>query len=175
MASSPHLYTGIGAATALFLTAAGAGCASVPAGLFALKAKGSTPVSPFIPIVQGGVLAIYGVIIGVILALQMEKESLTEAQGYQNLAAGLSVGLSCLAAGLGMGRFIDRYMEESSVKVDDTQSPTTPNDSVSASSPLIAGPSDGLVITKGMIMVMIFMESIGLYGLIVALFLSHAK
>ena len=174
--STPHLYTGLGAAAALFLTAVGAGCASVPGGIFALKAKERSPALPFVPVVQGGVLAVYGVIIGVILALQMENnKAMTEIQGYKNLAAGVCVGCSCLAAGLGMARFIDRVMMESSPPSTRPLTEATP----SAQQPLIpsttATSSNPLVIDSKMIMVMIFFESIGLYGLVVALFLSYQK
>ena len=66
------------------------------------------------PIGIAGVLAIYGVIIAVLLCgkLQDHKDStdtavamMTVHQGHAHLAAGLAVGLSCLASGWALSSF----------------------------------------------------------------------
>jgi ATP synthase proteolipid subunit len=98
---SAELLTGLGAAASIFFCSTGAAVASAPAGVFALR---SSTYKAFIPIVIAGVLAIYGIIVAVILAgnLKQNGSSMTESDGYKQLAAGLSVGLGCLASGLGM-------------------------------------------------------------------------
>merc|ERR1719345_628145 len=57
-----------------------------------------------IPVVMAGVLGIYGLITAVIINGHIEPFSKYSAySGYAHLSAGLVVGLSALAAGLGIG------------------------------------------------------------------------
>lgn len=87
--ANPDLMTGLGAAFSIFLCSAGSVVASVQAGLFALASSGGG-IMAFCPIIIAGVLSIYGIIIAVILCGQTD---ISEADGYKNLCAGLSVGL----------------------------------------------------------------------------------
>ena len=95
---------------------------------------------------MAGILGIYGVIIAVIAGSQVKglasSNTLTEAQGYQYLGAGLACGLSSLAAGLAIGVAGDAGVR-AYAQTDD--------------------------IFVGMILILIFAEAIGLYGLIVSI------
>lgn len=159
--ANPDLMTALGAALSIFLTAAGSVVASIQAGLFALRSGGRGFWS-FAPIIISGVLAIYGIIIAVLLS---KKEVKTEQEGYQNFAAGLSVGLACLMSGIGMAKFIEKHMEN--------PPRSTRNGQVE---PLISSNGDAVVVmdppTVGFMFVLVFLEAIGLYGLIVALILQ---
>ena len=55
-----------------------------------------------VPVVMAGILGIYGLIVSVLMSLRI-KDDLTFAAGYRLLGAGLSCGLSSLAAGLAIG------------------------------------------------------------------------
>jgi V-type H+-transporting ATPase proteolipid subunit len=97
-----------------------------------------------IPIIMAGILGIYGVIIAVIAGAQIKglNNNMTEAQGYNFLGAGLACGLSSLAAGLAIGVAGDAGVR-AYAQTDD--------------------------IFVGMILILIFAEAIGLYGLIVSI------
>jgi V-type H+-transporting ATPase proteolipid subunit len=172
--ANPELMTGLGAAASTFLTAAGACYASVHAGVFALRASVPCWVA-FSPIIISGVLAIYGIIISVILSAKFNNDEtgLTETDGYRYFAAGLSVGLACLASGLGMGKFLEKHTITSSRRVASSDGDQT--------EPLLSTTEDAPNCTYhvsghnmwSFLMVLVFLEAIGLYGLIVALFLSR--
>ena len=163
MTWEPELFTGLGAALAIFLTALGSAIASGHAGIFALKHNNWIY---FVPVVQAGVLSVYRIIIGVLLCFKFEGE-ITASQGYRYFAAGLSVGLGCLASGHGMAVFIRQLNEGKGVAK--VESPA----SGSQTEPLLppAGDCTKDPHVRKLILVMIFLESIGLYGLIVSLFL----
>ena len=93
---------------------------------------------------MAGILGIYGVIIAVIAGAQIKglNNAMTEAQGYNFLGAGLACGLSSLAAGLAIGVAGDAGVR-AYAQTDD--------------------------IFVGMILILIFAEAIGLYGLIVSI------
>ena len=95
-----------------------------------------------IPVVMAGILGIYGLIVAVILSATAAKSSLTMAKGYQLFAAGLSCGLSGLGAGMAIG-----IVGDAAVRA--------------------VGQQDKLYV--GMILILIFAEALGLYGLIVGL------
>jgi len=101
-----------------------------------------------IPVVMAGVLGIYGLIVAVILNGKMDAKTYGLFDGYAHLAAGLSCGLSGLGAGMAIGIVGD--------------SGTRAN-----------GQEKQLFV--GMILILIFAEALGLYGLIVAIVLSQAS
>jgi V-type H+-transporting ATPase proteolipid subunit len=165
MAVDPELLTGLGAIAAMFLTATGSALASSHAGVFALRSNYEGLWKNFVPIMQAGVLAIYGIIVSVILVGQF-KTTMTAVDGYRNLSAGLSVGLTCWASGWGMAKFLKQFNEQSSSPTIQPSQMTEP----------LVGRRAEAVIPKPInfvhfCFVMIFLEAIGLYGLIVALFL----
>ena len=93
---------------------------------------------------MAGILGIYGVIIAVIAGSQVKAkgDTLQEKDGYQYLGAGLACGLSSLAAGLAIGVAGDAGVR-AYAQTDE--------------------------IFVGMILILIFAEAIGLYGLIVSI------
>lgn len=115
-----------------------------------------------IPVVQAGVLAVYGVIIGYLLTKKINADGeLSVVDGYKYLSAGLSVGLACLASGCGMAMYVRKLNEEGYFFVRKGKSEP--------------GKTSGEASKKGcyttFILCLIYLEAIGLYGLIVALFL----
>ncbi|KAI8900113.1 V-ATPase proteolipid subunit C-like domain-containing protein [Globomyces pollinis-pini] len=97
-----------------------------------------------IPVVMAGIIGIYGVVVAVLLSGGLQQE-MTLYAGFISLAAGLSVGLSGLAAGFAIGVVGDAGVRASA------QQPR---------------------LFVGMILILIFAEVLGLYGLIVALILN---
>ncbi|KAJ6636660.1 V-type proton ATPase 16 kDa proteolipid subunit c [Pseudolycoriella hygida] len=98
-----------------------------------------------IPVVMAGIIAIYGLVVAVLIAGRLDvppKYSLYE--GFMHLGAGLAVGFSGLAAGLSIG-----IVGDSGVR----------------------GTAQQPRLFVGMILILIFAEVLGLYGLIVAVFL----
>ena len=91
---------------------------------------------------MAGILGIYGVIIAVIANSQIKQAQFSDQKGYTFLGAGLSCGLSALAAGLAIGVAGDAGVRA-------------------------YAQTDGIFV--GMILILIFAEAIGLYGLIVAI------
>ena len=71
---SGELLNAIGAASAIFLSSAGSAYASAHSGRFALKAHRNLGLKSLVFIVISGVLAIYGLIIGVILVRNFEGD-----------------------------------------------------------------------------------------------------
>merc|ERR1719386_386396 len=96
-----------------------------------------------IPVVMAGVLGIYGLITAVIINSKLaQPETYSAYSGYAHLAAGLTVGMSSLAAGLAIG-----IVGDAGVRAN-AQQPR---------------------LFVGMILILIFAEALGLYGLIVGL------
>ena len=95
-----------------------------------------------IPVVMAGVIGIYGLIIAVIIGSSIDAATYTSFAGFAHLGAGLSVGLSGLAAGIAIGIVGDAGVRATA------QQPR---------------------LFVGMILILIFSEALGLYGLIVAL------
>ena len=98
-----------------------------------------------IPIIMAGILGIYGLIVGVILSKKAKDENLSLRNGFMYMGAGLCCGFSSLASGLAIG-----VAGEAGVKA--------------------YAQTDNVFV--GMILMLIFAEAIGLYGLIVAIIMS---
>jgi len=96
-----------------------------------------------IPVVMAGVLGIYGLITSVIINEKLNTPSSYSAyQGFAHLGAGLTVGMSSLAAGLAIG-----IVGDAGVRANAQQTR----------------------LFVGMILILIFAEALGLYGLIIGL------
>ena len=119
----------------------------------------------FVPIIISGVLAIYGMIIAVLLQGKLTAgETMTKEQGYRYLAAGLAVGFACLSSGLGIAKFLADHLKNSEpVKIEHVGEGSEP----------LMGEGGGMAARSflRLVLVLCFLEAIGLYGLIVALFL----
>ncbi|KAA6414201.1 MAG: V-type proton ATPase proteolipid subunit 2 [Lasallia pustulata] len=101
-----------------------------------------------IPVVMSGIIAVYGLVIAVLISGELNppaKTSYALFNGFMHLAAGLSVGLAGLAAGYAIG-----IVGDMGVRSYMQQSR----------------------IFVGMVLILIFAEVLGLYGLIVALILQ---
>jgi V-type H+-transporting ATPase 16kDa proteolipid subunit len=169
---SPNLFTALGAAAAVFFSSLGGAIGSVPAGMLAVRSHWATNgIKAFFPIIIAGVLAMYGLIVAAILSYKLAPtaESTGELDGHRNLAAGLSVGLACLASGYGMSRFLFSSMAEGI-----TASCVASSDSTTTQ-PLLPSGSRGSNVSHSvswsLVMVMVYLEAIGLYGFVVALLL----
>lgn len=102
-----------------------------------------------IPVVMSGIIAVYALVIAVLIAGDMGPPPSTYSlfTGFMHLASGLSVGLAGLAAGYAIG-----IVGDMGVRCYMQQSR----------------------IFVGMVLILIFGEVLGLYGLIVGLIL-HSK
>jgi len=98
-----------------------------------------------VPIIMAGILGIYGLIVSVILVSKIDDQY-NYMKGYKHLASGLCCGLSSLAAGLAIG-----IVGDAGVRANAQQE----------------------AIFVGMILILIFAEALGLYGLIIAIILSQ--
>ena len=99
-----------------------------------------------IPVVMAGILGIYGLIVAVILVQKINSHDYTFYNGYKHWASGLCCGLSSLAAGMAIG-----IVGDAGVRAN-AQQPK---------------------LFVGVILILIFAEALGLYGLIIALILSQ--
>ena len=99
-----------------------------------------------IPVVMAGILGIYGLIVAVILVQKINSNDYTFFNGSKHLASGLCCGLSSLAAGMAIG-----IVGDAGVRAN-AQQPK---------------------LFVGVILILIFAEALGLYGLIIALILSQ--
>ena len=137
----------MGVASALVFANLGAayGTAKSGVGISSLSVIDSSKVfKALIPIIMSGILGIYGVIVAVIMGGKVKNTSgpLAGRDAFRYLGAGLACGLSALAAGLAIGVAGDAGVRA-------------------------YAQTDGIFV--GMILIMIFAEAIGLYGLIVAI------
>ena len=110
----------------------------------------SKVVKALIPIIMAGILGIYGLIVAVLLNLQIGKggsSGLSAQNGYKYLGAGLCCGLSSLASGLAIGVAGDAGVRA-------------------------YAQTDGIFV--GMIILLIFAEAIGLYGMIISIILMYS-
>ncbi|KAH9012930.1 vacuolar H+ ATP synthase-like protein 16 kDa proteolipid subunit [Lactarius pseudohatsudake] len=102
-----------------------------------------------VPVVMAGIIAIYGLVVSVLISGNLTPH-MPLYTGFVQLGAGLSVGLAGLAAGFAIGIVGDAGVRGTA--------PST------AQQPRFVG----------MILILIFAEVLGLYGLIVALIMNTA-
>lgn len=174
----PYFLTTLGIALSIFLSAMGSAIGSAHGAVYAVNGPS---LLAFVPIVTAGVLAIYGPIIAYLLVVyHLSDANLSEIDGYKNLAAGLSVGLACLASGCGMATFIRQLNEGRCEKAPASAAPVTSSRGEEAE-PLLAAGGEATGGTYGknsfrkIILANVFLEAIGLYGLIIALMLVYKK
>ncbi|GAA5922771.1 hypothetical protein JCM1841_000700 [Sporobolomyces salmonicolor] len=97
-----------------------------------------------VPVVMAGIIAIYGLVVSVLISGDL-KSPMALYTGFIQLGAGLSVGLAGLSAGFAIGIVGDAG---------------------------VRGVAQQSRVFVGMILILIFAEVLGLYGLIVALILN---
>jgi len=142
----------MGATAAMVFSAMGAayGTAKSGTGIAAMAVmRPEAIMKSIIPVVMAGIIAIYGVVVAVLIAGKLEdSKTYTLYMGFVHLGAGLSVGLSGLAAGYAIGIVGDAG---------------------------VRGTAQQPRLFVGMILILIFAEVLGLYGLIVAIYLYAKK
>merc|ERR1712050_810529 len=138
----------LGATSAIVFSALGAayGTAKSGTGIAAMSVmRPELIMKSIIPVVMAGIIAIYGVVVAVLISGQLgEAPKYTLYKGFVHLGAGLAVGLSGLAAGYAIGIVGDAG---------------------------VRGTAQQPRLFVGMILILIFAEVLGLYGLIVAIYL----
>jgi len=149
MSSDAPLYTpffgAMGATAAMVFSALGAayGTAKSGTGIAAMSVmRPELIMKSIIPVVMAGIIAIYGLVVAVLIGSSVSATNYKAAKAYLHLGAGLSVGLSGLAAGFAIGIVGDAG---------------------------VRGTAQQPRLFVGMILILIFAEVLGLYGLIVAL------
>jgi len=142
----------MGATAAMVFSAMGAayGTAKSGTGIAAMAVmRPEAIMKSIIPVVMAGIIAIYGVVVAVLIAGKLEdSKGYSLYMGFVHLGAGLSVGLSGLAAGYAIGIVGDAG---------------------------VRGTAQQPRLFVGMILILIFAEVLGLYGLIVAIYLYAKK
>lgn len=134
----------MGAVAAISFSALGAayGTAKSGTGIAAMSIlRPELIMKSIIPVVMAGIIAIYGLVVAVLISSGITKEY-SLYHSFMHLGAGLSVGLSGLAAGFAIGIVGDAG---------------------------VRGTAQQPRLFVGMILILIFAEVLGLYGLIVAL------
>jgi len=139
----------MGAASAMVFSALGAayGTAKSGTGIAAMSVmRPELIMKSIIPVVMAGIIAIYGLVVAALIANNIKApKDYPLFTGFIHLGAGLSVGLSGLAAGFAIGVVGDAG---------------------------VRGTAQQPRLFVGMILILIFAEVLGLYGLIVALVLT---
>ncbi|XP_015766189.1 PREDICTED: V-type proton ATPase 16 kDa proteolipid subunit [Acropora digitifera] len=137
----------MGATSAMVFSALGAayGTAKSGTGIAAMSVmRPELIMKSIIPVVMAGIIAIYGLVVAVLVGNNIGQDY-TLFKSFMDLGAGLSVGLSGLAAGFAIGIVGDAG---------------------------VRGTAQQPRLFVGMILILIFAEVLGLYGLIVALILT---
>ncbi|KAJ7379539.1 V-type proton ATPase 16 kDa proteolipid subunit [Desmophyllum pertusum] len=138
----------MGATSAMVFSALGAayGTAKSGTGIAAMSVmRPELIMKSIIPVVMAGIIAIYGLVVAVLVGNGISPDTYTLYKSFLDLGAGLSVGLSGLAAGFAIGIVGDAG---------------------------VRGTAQQPRLFVGMILILIFAEVLGLYGLIVALILT---
>jgi len=139
----------MGATAAMIFSALGAGYGTAKSGVGIANMAVMHPeliMKSIIPVVMAGIIAIYGLVVSVLIAGGLSKGAQYPLfKGFIDLGAGLSVGISGLAAGYAIGVVGDAG---------------------------VRGTGQQPKLFVGMILILIFAEVLGLYGLIVALILN---
>ena len=138
-------YIGISAALVFANLGAAYGTAKSGVGICSMGVlKPDKIIKSVIPVIMAGILGIYGLIVAVILNQKIGNEY-TYKSAYSHLASGLCCGLSSLGAGIAIGIGGDAGVRA-------------------------LGQTDKIFV--GMMLILIFAEALGLYGLIVSLILA---
>mmetsp|Transcript_10828 Transcript_10828/g.15859 ORF Transcript_10828/g.15859 Transcript_10828/m.15859 type:complete len:179 (+) Transcript_10828:35-571(+) len=148
-ASSASFFGFMGAAIALVFSNLGSAYGTAKSGVGLMHLGVMNPkltMKGIIPSIMAGIMGIYGLIVSSIIGSQIDVQNgYSGYKGYAHLASGLSVGLSSLAAGMTIG-----IVGDAGVRAFGKQQS----------------------IFVALILIMIFAEAFGLYGLIVALIIA---
>ncbi|KAH1329554.1 H(+)-transporting V0 sector ATPase subunit c [Aspergillus fumigatus] len=137
----------LGCTSAIVFTCFGAAYGTAKAGVGVCGMAVLRPdliVKNIVPIVMAGIIGIYGLVVSVLIANDL-GQSVPLYTGFIQLGAGLAVGLAGMAAGFAIGIVGDAG---------------------------VRGTAQQPRLYVGMILILIFAEVLGLYGLIVALLMN---
>ena len=139
-------YMGIASALVFANLGAAYGTAKSGVGICSMGVlKPDKIIKSVIPVIMAGILGIYGLIVAVILNQKIPDRNYPFKNAYSHLASGLCCGLSSLGAGIAIGIGGDAGVRA-------------------------LGQTDKIFV--GMMLILIFAEALGLYGLIVSLILG---
>ncbi|KAL2119504.1 hypothetical protein VTJ04DRAFT_6465 [Mycothermus thermophilus] len=102
-------------------------------------------VKNIVPVIMAGIIGIYGLVVSVLISDALTQVGYSLYTGFIQLGAGLAVGLAGMAAGFAIGIVGDAG---------------------------VRGTAQQPRLFVGMILILIFAEVLGLYGLIVALLMN---
>ncbi|KAI3396268.1 hypothetical protein diail_12350 [Diaporthe ilicicola] len=102
-------------------------------------------VKNIVPVIMAGIIGIYGLVVSVLISDGLKQADYPLFTGFIQLGAGLAVGLAGMAAGFAIGIVGDAG---------------------------VRGTAQQPRLFVGMILILIFAEVLGLYGLIVALLMN---
>merc|ERR1712054_671430 len=143
------IYIGfLGASLALSFANMGAayGTAKAGEGIAAMGVnKPDLVMKSIIPVIMAGVLGIYGLIIAVIISNEIKAGEYSLFTAGAHFAGGLACGLSGLAAGIAIGLVGDSGVRDNAMQPK---------------------------LYVGLVLVLIFAEALGLYGLIIGLIMA---
>eukprot|EP01063_Lacrimia_lanifica_P026923 TRINITY_DN3708_c0_g2_i1.p2 TRINITY_DN3708_c0_g2~~TRINITY_DN3708_c0_g2_i1.p2 ORF type:complete len:174 (+),score=59.88 TRINITY_DN3708_c0_g2_i1:69-590(+) len=147
---SAYFFGAMGCVSALVFANLGAsyGTAKAGVGLAHLSLVDASKIMRgIVPVVMAGILGIYGLIVAVIInsSIDAGQNKYAAGAGYVHFGAGLAAGLSSLAAGLAIG-----IVGDTSVRAYGKQK----------------------AVFVAMILMLIFAEALGLYGLIISLLMG---
>ena len=141
-------WVGTGAALVLANVGAAYGTAKSGIGISSMSVTRPNLVyKSLISVVMAGILGIYGLIVSVILSggVSLQQNSVGPYNGFKQFASGFCCGLSALASGYAIGVAGEHAVRANGVNEE---------------------------FYVGMILILIFAEAIGLFGLIIAIILS---
>jgi len=138
----------MGCAAAMIFTVLGAayGTAKSSVGISAMAVmRPELMMKSIIPVIMAGIIAIYGLVVSFVLSGKINETDYSLYKGFSHLAAGLTCGICGMGAGYAIGISGDAG---------------------------VRGTGQQPRLFVGMILILIFSEVLGLYGMIVALVLA---
>ena len=148
---TPYFFGYMGIAAALVFANLGAAYGTAKAGVGICSMGVLNPdkiIKSVIPVIMAGILGIYGLIVCVVVNQKITGagSSYSYKSSYSHLSSGLCCGLSSLGAGIAIGIGGDAGVRA-------------------------LGQTDKIFV--GMMLILIFAEALGLYGLIISLILAQ--
>jgi V-type H+-transporting ATPase proteolipid subunit len=143
------LFGMLGAAASLALSNVGAAYGTAKSGVAVAHlgiAQPARVMRGIVPVVMAGILGIYGLIVSVIISNGIKAEGYSTFTGYLHLGAGVAAGMASMAAGYAIG-VVGDICCYAYIKTEKIFVP--------------------------MILMLIFAEALGLYGLIIALLMNN--
>jgi len=137
-----------GVASAMVLSTVGAAFGTAKAGIGIAGLGTFKPeliMKSLIPVVMSGIIAVYGLVVSVLISGSLKPDNYPLFAGFVHLGAGLACGCTGLAAGYAIGLVGDSCVR---AYVQEQK------------------------VFVGMVLILIFAEVLGLYGLIVALIMN---